>query len=141
MTQPSIIVDETAQENGLAIMLADLLRQNMEQHPEKNRVFSWLRGSVAISAPDAEVDLTMFFNRGSCVVFDGIVGKPDLHIEANSEEILGLSNIPLKFGIPDMLSKQGQDLVKKLLTRKIRIAGLPFHPITLTLLTNLLSVA
>ncbi len=141
MTQPSIIVDETAQEHGLAMMLADLLRQNMEQHPEKNKAFSWLRGSVAISAPDAEVALTMFFNRGSCVVFDGVVGKPDLHVKANSDDILGLSNIPIKFGLPDMLSGQGQDLVKKLLTRKIKIEGLPFHPITLMLLTNLLSVA
>ncbi len=140
MTQPSIIVDETAQENGLAVMLAQLLQQNLEEHPEKKRAFSWLRGSVAISAPDAEVDLTMFFNRGSCVVFDGIVGKPDLHVIANSEEILGLSNIPLKFGLPDVFSNQTHDLVKKLLTRKIKIGGLVFHPVTLAIVTNLLSV-
>lgn len=141
MTQPSIIVDETAQENGLAVMLAQLLEQNMEEHPEKKKLFSWLRGSVAISAPDAEVDLTMFFNRGSCVVFDGIVGKPDLHVRASSDDILGLSNIPLKFGLPDVLSNQAQDLVKKLLTRKIQVQGLAFHPVSLAILTNILSVA
>ncbi len=141
MSQPSIIVDEGAQENGLANMLADLMTQNMEQNPEKARAFGWIKGSVAITAPDVEVSLTMFFNRGSCVIFDGVVGRPDLHVEAESETILNLSSVPVRFGLPDLLDPAGQTLIKKLVSGELKIHGLPFHPITLTLLTNVLSVA
>ncbi len=141
MTQPSVILDQGAEDNGFAGMLADLMRQNMEQHPDKARIFGWLKGSVAITARDAEVSLTLFFNRGSCVVFDGVVGKPDLQIEADSEMILNLSNVPLRFGLPDLLKPAGQGLVKQLLSRQLKIQGLPFHALTLLLLTNVLSVA
>ena len=141
MSEASIILDEGAQENGLAAMLADLMRQNLEQKPEKAKAFAWLKGSVAITARDAEVSLTLFFNRGSCVIFDGVVGQPDLHVEANSDVILNLSNAPLRFGLPDPLSEESKDLVKKLLSREVVIHGLAFHPLTLILFTNVLSVA
>ena len=49
-------------------------------------------GTITITATDAEVSLTLFFNRGSCVIFDGIVGRPAMHIEAESEAILGLTS-------------------------------------------------
>jgi len=140
MSVPAVIVDEGAQENGLAIMLGDLMQQNMDQHPEKVRAFGWLKGSVAITAPDAEVSLTMFFNRGSCVIFNGVVGRPDLHVEADSEVILGLSNTPLRYGLPDPLAPASKELVGRLLSGKLKIRGLAFHPLTLTLLTNVLSV-
>lgn len=140
MGTPSVIVDDSAQENGLATMLAELLRQNMEQTPAKTRHFDKLKAVVAISAPDAEVSLTMFFNRGSCVIYDGLVGKPDLHIEADSETILGLSTVPLRAGLPDLFDRQGRDLARKILSKKLRIQGLLFHPLALVHVTNLFSV-
>jgi hypothetical protein len=139
--QTSIVVDEGAQENGLAGMLADLMTQNMEQHPEKRRAFRRLQASVAITAPDAEVSLTMFFNRGACVIFDGVVGKPALHIQADSETILKLSNLPLKLGLPNPMAPESKALVQDLFSRKVVIQGLAFHPLTLVFLTQVLSVA
>jgi hypothetical protein len=141
LNQSAVIVDEGAQENGLAVMLADLMSQNMEANPDKKRAFDWIKGSVAITAQDAEVSLTMFFNRGSCVVFDGVVGKPDLHVTGDSETILNLSNVPLFHGLPNLLDPAGQELAKKLVFRQLQIEGLPFHPLTLSLLTYVLSVA
>ncbi len=141
MSPTSIVLDEGAQENGLANMLADLMTQNMEQNPEKARAFKWIKGSVSITAPDIEISLTMFFNRGNCVIFDGVVGVPDLQVEADSETILNLSTVPVRFGLPDLLGPAGQKLIKKLLSRELKVYGLPFHPITLILLTNVLSVA
>ena len=140
MDDNSIVVDPGAEENGLAVMLADLLRQNMAENPEKQKLFKLLKSVVAITATDAEVSLTLFFNRGSCVIFDGIVGRPAMHIEAESEAILGLTTVPIKFFLPDLRQDAAQDLVKNLLSQKIRISGLPFHPVTLLLLTNVMSV-
>jgi hypothetical protein len=141
VNEQTIIVDEGALENGLAVMLADLMRQNMEQHPEKERCFNWMKGSVAITAPDAEVSMTMFFNRGSCVIFNGVVGKPDLHVQADSELVLNLSNVPVRFGLPNLADPAGQNLIKRLLSRDLKVDGLAFHPILLTLLQNVISVA
>ncbi|MBN2493924.1 MAG: hypothetical protein JXR96_04970 [Deltaproteobacteria bacterium] len=139
--EPSIILDESARENGLAIMLADLIRQNLEQRPEKVKAFNLLRAAVAITATDAEVSLTLYFNHGSCVVLDGLVGKPDLHIEAESEAILGLSTVPVRCYLPNLLDPSGQKMVKDLLGGALKVHGMAFHPLTLLLLTNVFSVS
>ena len=141
MDDKSIVLDPGAEENGLALMLADLLRQNMEENPEKRKIFNLIKSVVAITSTDAEVSLTMFFNRGTCVIFDGVVGRPALHIEAESETILGLSTVPIKFYLPDLMDPAGRNLITGLLQKKLKISGLAFHPVSLLLLTNGMSVA
>ncbi|MBW2703800.1 MAG: hypothetical protein JRF33_23525 [Deltaproteobacteria bacterium] len=140
MDDKSIVLDPGAEENGLALMLADLLRQNMEENPEKRKVFNLIKSVVAITSTDAEVSLTLFFNRGNCVIFDGVVGRPALHIEAESETILGLSTVPIKLYLPDLMDPAGRGLVTNLFNKKLKITGLAFHPMTLLLLTNVMSV-
>ena len=140
MTAP-VIVDEKARENGMAVMMADLITQNMEQHPEKTKHFNSLKAVVAITAPDAEMKLTMFFNRGSCMVYDGIVGKIDLHIVADSETLLSLSNVSLVAGLPNFLSESGREMFKKILLGELKIHGMFLHPLALVRLTNIFSIS
>ena len=140
MASPSIVVDDSAENNGLAQMLGDLLRQNLEQKPNKIRYFNRLGLSVAISAPDAEVELTLFFNRGSCVIYDGVVGKPHLHIVTDSPNIMSLSATPVRAGLPDPFSQPGRDLIKKIFNGELKIRGMLRHPLALTCLTNVFSV-
>ena len=139
MTTP-VIVDEKAQENGMALMMADLITQNMEQNPDKTKYFNKLKAVVAISAPDAEMKLTMFFNKGSCMVYDGIVGKTDLHIVADSETLLSLSTVSLAAGLPNVFSPSGRDMLKKMCSGKLKIHGMFLHPVALIRLTNIFSV-
>ncbi|MGH7268786.1 MAG: SCP2 sterol-binding domain-containing protein [Polyangiaceae bacterium] len=91
-----------AEDNGLAIMLADLLRQNIEAKPHKKSDFNRLRGTVSIVADDADVALTLRFDRGRLAIHDGIVGIPDVTIRGPADAILALSNMPLmtRFGLP-----------------------------------------
>ena len=84
-----------AENNGLATMLADLVRQNLESKPHKQRDFASLAGNVSIVAEDAEVALTLRFAEGKLVVHDGIVGIPDVTLRGGSDTILALSNLPL----------------------------------------------
>ena len=140
MAAPAIILDEKAQENGLALMLRDLLTQNLEQHPEKIRAFCMLSASVAITAQDADVRLTLYFNRGSCIIYDGLATSPKLHILADAETILALSNVPLRAGLPDLFKPDGRALGKSILTGKLKIKGLLLHPLTVILLTQVFSV-
>ena len=91
-----------ADENGLAVMLADLLRQNLDQKPHKTQDLEAITGRIAIVAEDAEVAMTLRFDHGELTIHDGVVGVPDVVVRASSDIIIALSNVPLtrRLGLP-----------------------------------------
>jgi len=95
---------------------------------------------VALEAADAEVSATLLFNRGSCIIYNGTDGKPDVRITADSEAILELSAVKIVAGMPFYLDETGLSVLSKILSRDIKIEGLLFHPLSLNLLTIVLSV-
>jgi hypothetical protein len=114
-----------AEENGFAVMLTDLVRQNLETNPHKQRDFEALDGVVAIVADDAEVALTLAFDRGALRVFSGLVGVPDLVIRGSSDTILALSNVPLspRLGLPFPRDEEGRKLLRNIV-RAMRTGAL-----------------
>ena len=140
MIAPEISVDSSARENGLANMVADLIRANVESSPYKARVFSRLSGSVGLSATDAEVSLTLVFSRGSCVIRDGIAPGIRATVTADSGSIIEMSNVNLVGGLPSLFDGPGRAIVRKAVRGEIKIRGLASHPITLTRLAIVLSV-
>ncbi len=137
-----------ASENGLAVMLSELVRQNLETNPHKMPDFEALSGVVAIVAEDAEVSLTLCFDRGDLRIHDGVLGVPDVVIYGTSDTIMALSNMPLTrrggLPIPRRDDKEGQELVRSvfraLLRRQFRIEGMLFHLPLLMRLTKVMSV-
>ena len=98
---PEVVLAPSAGDNGLAIMLADLLRQNLEAKPHKIADFAALDARVSIVADDADVALTLVFDRGRLTVHDGIVGIPDVTIRgpsAGSRTPARLSFLPCATG-------------------------------------------
>lgn len=140
MAEPQIDVDGSAGENGLANMVAELLRANVQSSAYKRRVFSRMKGSVGLSATDAEVHVTLAFDRGRCLIHDGILGRTAVTVTADSESIIELSNVRLVGGLPFYFDRSGRAVVSKVLRRVIRIRGLLRHPVTLTRLGIVLSV-
>src|SRR5271170_3766384 len=114
--QSAIVLAPGAEDNGLANMLADLVRQNLDAKPHKQRDFRALQGSFSIVADDAEVALTLQFERGKLTIFDGIVGIPDVTIRGGSDVILALSNMPLStrlaLPIPNPRDKEAVKVVR-----------------------------
>lgn len=136
-----------ADENGLAVMLCELVRQNLESNPHKMPDFEALSGVVAIVAEDAEVSLTLCFDRGDLRIHSGVLGVPDVVIYGTSDTIMALSNMPLtKSGlpIPRRGDKEGQELVRSVLralrSRSFRIHGMFRHLPLLMRLTKVMSV-
>jgi hypothetical protein len=137
-----------ADDNGLAVMLADLVRQNIEAKPHKGEDFRSLRGSVAIVAEDADVALTMRFDGGKMTIHDGIVGIPDVTIRGSSDTILALSNMPLStplaLPLPDPRDREAMKIVRGVVdavrARKFHVYGAPFHLPLLLRLTRVMSV-
>jgi hypothetical protein len=146
--QDSIELAPRAEDNGLASMLADLVRQNLEAKPHKQGDFRSLAGSIAIVADDADVALTLRFRRGRLTIHDGIVGIPDVTIRGESDTIMALSNMPLttRLGlpVPDPSDKEGVAVAKSIVLAMRRgtfhIYGMFFHLPMMMRLTRVMSV-
>ena len=148
---PEVVLAPSAGENGLAIMLADLLRQNLEAKPHKVADFAALDARVSIVADDADVALTLVFSAGSSgglTIHDGIVGIPDVTIRGPSDGIIALSNVPLmtRFGlpIPNPRDREAVRTVNELLllmrTGKLHAYGALLHVPMMMKLTRVMSV-
>lgn len=140
MPESPIVVHPSAAENGMANMVADLMRENIASSWYKTFCFKLLKGVVGLVVTDAEVSATLVFNRGSCVIYDGLQGNADVTIETSSDSLLELSTIRIIAGLPFYLDSTGMGILAKSVGGEVKIRGMVCHPITLTRLTIVLSV-
>jgi len=138
-----------ASENGLATMLANLVRQNLEAKPHKTADFAALRGNVAIVADDADVALTLSFARGGTLtIHDGIAGIPHVTIRGPADAIMALSNMPLSrwlgLPIPDPRDKEGlataRGVLSAMLAGKLHVYGGAIHLPLVLRLTRVMTI-
>jgi hypothetical protein len=140
MEKPVIVLDDGAKDVGLAVMLSDLISQNLEQNPEKIKGFNSLNANVAIEAQDIQILIGLEFKGGKLTISKNASFKPDLHIITDSETILALCLLKVKFGLPYFFDANGFVVLKKLLNRDLVIKGLLSHFSALVKLTKLFSV-
>ena len=91
---------EGAEDIGLAVMLHDLLTQNIEQHRHKQPDFNKLDIPIGLSVSDADIELTLEFSKGVLTIHPGILQSTRLNITAESDTIMNLSNQRIKWGFP-----------------------------------------
>jgi hypothetical protein len=114
-----------AGDNGLAVMMATMMSQNLADHPERAPAFERLLGRVAIVAEDADVALTMELLGGRAIVHDGIVGIPDVTIRGSAERIADLSRMETgRFGLPDPRGEVNRAMLAAVRAGELRIYGL-----------------
>jgi len=140
MKKPVIVLDDEAKDVGLAEILYNLLRQNLEQKPQKVSNFEVLNSNVVIVARDIDITVTLVFRRGQLTIYNGIVGRADLKIIADHDAILDLSLINICMGLPNYLDGTGRNIMKKLLLGNLKIEGMLKHPLQLIYLTKIFSV-
>ncbi len=138
---PEIVVLPEAHESGLPVMLADLIRQNIENKPEKIKPFESLEAKVLIEIPDIQTSAGLEFHRGKLTLSRDLSGKPDLHILTDSATILGLSLLKVKLGLPYFFDKNGFKILRKILTGEIIIRGLFKNFSVLINLTKVISIS
>jgi hypothetical protein len=137
-----------AEENGLATMLGNLVRQNLESHPTKQLEFTTLFGIVAVVADDADVAVTLQFSGGELTVHDGIWQIPDITIRGPSDAIIALSNVPsttaLKLPIPRPGDREALGALRTIWraarSGKLRIYGAFFNAPLMLKVGHVLSV-
>lgn len=138
--KPLITVLKEASDNGLAVMLSDLLRQNMEQILARIKLFRSLNTKALIEACDIHVTVGLEFKQGELTISGNPSIRPDLHIITDSATVLDLCLLKIKFGLPYFFDPNGFKVLKKLITRQLIIKGMLRHFLTLVKLTKLFSV-
>jgi len=140
--EPAIHLAPGASANGLATMLAGLVRQNIDDNTMKRKAFFGIRGRVAIRAVDIDVALTLVFGDGRLTVHDGVVGVPDVVVLAESEEItyLSLVEIEPRTGLPDPRGENTRHVLKATRSGSIDVRGAASHALLMLRLTQVMSV-
>jgi len=95
--------------NGLAAMLGGIIEGNLVGHPERERLLSKV-STYGIRTRDVGVEVSFRLSPGKVIVRNGIVGRPHILVETDSETLVGLSSVPLKFGLPDIGTKEGREV-------------------------------
>ncbi len=126
--------------NGLATIVGGLIEANLIAHPERERLLK--RAAIGIIADDAGVAVSLRFSPGRVTVASGFVGGgADLIIRTTSEDLIAMSSVPLRFGLPDVFTAAGREVTGNLLSGRLKVAGLFRHLPALSRLQRLLSVA
>jgi len=120
-----IELDPLANDNGLANMLQTMMRQNVEDHPERADILRKLSGRMAIFAEDAEVAISIDFEGERVVFRDGIIGIPNLTIRGGFEHIGDLSRMEAIGALPDPRGAVNKALFAALRRGELRVHGLP----------------
>ena len=143
MTAPQIALSAGADENAFAVMMAELIRSNLADHPDKLRDFAAMCGRVTLVAEDAESVVTLHFRRGELTVHTGMLGIPDLVVRGSSAALIDLSRVPnhprLKF-LPDLTSSVVRDLARAVIARQLRVHGLFANSLLALRLSRVLSI-
>ncbi len=134
-----VVVDPDVE--GLGVMLADLVRGNIEADPARARLLEGVLGTVNLRARDAEVAVGMEFRGGQLFVRARPFPKADLAVDTDADTLMGMSTVPLRFGMPDVGTADGRAVVGKMLRRQLKVRGMVTKPKLLIRLQKLLSVA
>jgi len=138
---PEIIILPEARELGLPVILADLIRQNIENKLEKIKPFESLEAKILIEIPDIQTSAGLEFHRWKLTLSKDLPGNPDLHILTDSATILDLSLLKIKLGLPYFFDKNGFKILRKILSGEIIIKGLLKNFSVLINLTKVISIS
>jgi hypothetical protein len=128
-----------AEPNGLATMLGGIIQANLAAHPEREALLDAVT-TYSIRASDIDVAVSIRLSPGRVQVRNGVVGRPKVRVESDSNTLVGLSGVPLRFGLPDVKAKEGREVLRSLVKRRLRVRGMVTHPTALGRLNKLLSV-
>jgi len=129
-----------ADPNGLSSMIGGLIEANLRANPDRAELLA--PSTVELTAKDVEVSACIHISPvGVTVANQPGWSRVDLGVRAASSDLIALSAMPLLFGLPDPLRREGRAIIGKVLRGRIRVSGLVRHPVKLTRLTRLLSVS
>ncbi len=141
MDEQSIVeLAEGAEEIGLALILQDLITQNLEQSPHKLTDLNKMKVNVGLIVTDAELELTMEFLNGKLVLHPGIKDNVNVLITGETDIVMAMSNLQIKNNMPHYFDETGREVLKAIFSKKMKIKGMLTNFPNMLRLTRVLSV-
>jgi len=129
-----------AEEIGLAIMLQNLIVQNIAQNPHKLTDFNKLDIAIGLDVFDVAIKLTLVFSNNALTIQPGIQGRPQLNISADSAAVMNLSNQKIKWGLPYYFDETGREILAAMRSGRLEVKGLAAHLPSLIRFSRVMSV-
>ncbi|AWK76151.1 hypothetical protein R1X32_00440 (plasmid) [Rhodococcus opacus] len=129
--------------NGVAGIVGMLLGQNLDNFPSRIKFARRISRPVTIYSTDTASACTIVFGTDEAVVYNDIVGKPSVTVMATVDQILEVSQLPMKAGglIPvGFFTSRGMSVLGEILKHKLIVKGLLTHTVTALRTIALVSV-
>lgn len=129
--------------NGVAGIVGMLLGQNLDNFPSRVKFARRISRPVAIYSTDTDTACTIVFGSDEAVVYNDIVGKPAVTVMATVDQILDVSQLPMKAGglVPvGFFTGRGMSVLGQILQHKLVVKGLLTHTVTALRTIALVSV-
>lgn len=139
--EPAIQLAPGADQNGFAEMLATMLRQSIDDRPDKKPTFNRMWGRVALIVEDLTMAVTLDFRRGRLVIYDGVRGLPDVTVRTSSEWHTKMSLVEIgRFGLPDRNGEVAREVAEAEKRGEIKIRGALLNLPLMMRLTRVMSI-
>jgi hypothetical protein len=135
-----ITIARGSEENAMAEMLRNLLVQNIAQSRVREAIFDAMNTVVAIHIQDIEVSLTLDFHLGKLTIYDRVAKRPKITVRTESAYVLDLSNISIRFGLPNFFDDKGKEILKNMVSGKIKLLAAPWNFLDVIRLTRVMSI-
>ncbi|MCB9601456.1 MAG: SCP2 sterol-binding domain-containing protein [Sandaracinus sp.] len=141
--EPSIHLAPRAEDNGYAVMVAQLLRQGLDERPEKKATVAKMHGRVTLVVTDLGLTVSLVFDGGRVTVHDGFAGIPDVTVRAPAEWHTKMSLVELepRFGLPDPRGPVAKEVFEASKRGEIQMHGMWASLPLVFRMTKVLSVA
>lgn|SRR5690554_2756387 len=131
-----------ADTNAFASMMATLVRQNLDDHPDRAWALKLARGRVSVEVLDLGMSITFVFDGERLVIHDGIRGIPDVRVRGSAELITISSNmesLPV-LGLPDPRGETNRKLARALKDGELELIGVLRNPFAFLAFGTILAV-
>lgn len=135
-----IVLAPGAEVNGMAIMLSDLVRQNLEASRTRASIFQAIESVVLLDIGDIDLQVTMDFEKGRLTLYGGRVKEPGITIRSDSAHVLELPNIGVRYGLPNAFDETGREIIEFFKQKRIHIDCSLAHIVDLVRFTRVLSI-
>jgi len=137
---PELLVSRDDQLDGLGCLVADLLTDNLTDGTRR-KLLTGRRWAATINVVDAESVFVVELGEGQARVLSDVQTASSLRIKIDGDTLVALPEVPLIVGLPDPRTVLGREIIRKLLSRELRIGGLLLHLGRLRRLLTILNTA
>lgn len=130
--------------NGVASILSSLLQQNFEKFPERAGIARRMRRPVGVYSKDTDTSATIIFGREGAVIYNGLINKPSVIVNATVNQILDVAQLKVvgKGLVPvGFFTKRGLHVLGEILKRRLVVKGLLTHTFASLRTIALVSIA